>query len=121
MPVTGDNATRGIVAYRTDTGATQRICHNLCIVRWTQDGKHVFIALLGNGESYSDFKTFMVPLRPGEAFPDLPVGGVQVESDLAHLRGVAILPEFVLPGPDASRYAVSRWTVHRNIYRIPIP
>jgi len=121
MPVTGDNATRGIVAYRTDTGATQRICHNLCIVRWTQNGKHVFIALLGSGESYSEFKTFIVPLRQGEAFPDLPTGGVQVESDLAHLRGVAVLQEFVLPGPDASRYAVSRWTVQRNIYRIPIP
>jgi eukaryotic-like serine/threonine-protein kinase len=121
MPVTGDNSTRGIVAYRTDTGVMQRICHNLCIVRWTQDGKYVHIALVGNGDSSSDFKTFIVPLRTGESFPDLPAGGVQSESDLAHLRGVAVVPEFAFPGPGASRYAISRWTVHRNIYRIPIP
>ena len=120
MPVTGDSTTRGLVAYRTDTGATQRICHNLCIVRWTQDGKYVHIALYGKGDSSSDFKTFIVPLRPGQVFPDLPAGGIQSESDLAHFRGVEVVSGFAFPGPDASRYAVSRSTVHRNIYRIPI-
>jgi hypothetical protein len=88
---------------------------------WTLDGKFFYIGLFGPGNSDSDFKTFVIPLRLGEMFPDLPATGIKSESDVAQLRGVQVIPELVYPGPNGSRYAVSRWAVHRNIYRIPIP
>jgi len=121
VPVLSDDATRGVVAYRVDGGTAKRICHNLCIVRWTLDGKYLYVGIFGTGDSSSEIKTFVVPLRHGESFPDLPASGIKSESDVAHLHGVNVIPEFAFPGPDASRYAINRWSVHRNIYRIPIP
>jgi fermentation-respiration switch protein FrsA (DUF1100 family) len=79
------------------------------------------IGLFGAGDESSEYKTFVVPLSHGDSFPDLPFAGIKSESDVAHLRGVHVIPEFAYPGPDGSRYALSRSVVHRNIYRIPIP
>jgi eukaryotic-like serine/threonine-protein kinase len=121
VPVTGEDRKRGVVAYRIDDGGAKRVCNNLCIVNWTLDGKFLYIGVLGPGNSDSDFKTFVVPLRQGEMFPELPATGIKSESDVAHLRGVQVIPELAYPGPNGSRYALSRWAVHRNIYRIPIP
>jgi len=121
VALTGEDRKRGVVAYRLDGGASKRVCNNLCVVSWTLDGKLLYVGVFGPGNSDSDFKTFVVSLRHGEMFPDLPATGIKSESDVAHLRGVQVIPELAYPGPDGSRYAVSRWAVHRNIYRIPIP
>jgi eukaryotic-like serine/threonine-protein kinase len=120
-PVRGADTTRGVIAYRMEDGTATRLCYNLCIVRWSLDGKYIYIGILGPGNSESDFKTFVVPLRNGKTFPELPATGIKSESDVAHLRGVQVIPELAYPGPDVSRYAVSHGSVHRNIYRIPIP
>ncbi len=119
--MTGEDRKRGVVAYRLDGGASKRVCNNLCVVSWTLDGKFLYIGVFGSGNSGSDFKTFVVPLRHAEMFPDLPATGIKSESDVAHLRGVQVIPELAYPGPNGSRYALSRWAVHRNIYRVPIP
>ncbi len=121
VAVTGEDRKRGVVAYRLDDGASKRVCHNLCVVNWSLDGKFLNIGIFGLGDASSEYKTFVVPLRHGETFPDLPATGIESESDLAHLRGVHVITELAYPGPDGSRYALSRWAVHRNIYRIPIP
>jgi serine/threonine protein kinase/Tol biopolymer transport system component len=121
VAVTGEDRKRAVVAYRLGDGASKRVCNNLCELSWTLDGKFFYIGLFGPGNSDSDFKTFVIPLRLGEMFPDLPATGIKSESDVAQLRGVQVIPELVYPGPNGSRYAVSRWAVHRNIYRIPIP
>jgi len=121
VAVTGEDRKRGVVAYRLDDGASKRVCHNLCVVNWSLDGKFLNIGIFGLGDASSEYKTFVIPLRHGETFPDLPATGIESESDLAHLRGVHVITELAYPGPDGSRYALSRWAVHRNIYRIPIP
>jgi len=120
-PVGDADTMRGVVAYNVDDGTVRRICHNLCAVRWTQDGRYCYIGLLGASDSSADYKTFIVPLHHGESFPDLPAEGIKSESDLGHLRLVDVVSGFAYPGPDVSRRAFSRWALHRNIYRIPIP
>jgi len=73
------------------------------------------------GDVSANYKTFIVPLRHGETFPDLPRTGIMSESDLTRLNGVKVINDLARPGPDVSLYAFDRLTEHRNIFRIPIP
>jgi hypothetical protein len=66
-------------------------------------------------------KTFVIPLRPGNEFPQLPTAGVGSETDLAALPGVKTVEGVVSPGPDVSHYAFTILNVHRNLYRVPTP
>jgi hypothetical protein len=120
-PISGEDVKRGVVAYRVADGTAQRVCYSLCIIRWTGDGKFLYIALPGGGAKSGNYKTFVVPLRRGESFPTLPPTGIKSESDLSGIAGVRVINELARPGPDASVYAFDRWIPHRNIYRIPIP
>jgi hypothetical protein len=120
-PVSGEDVTRGVVAYRLEDGATIRVCHSLCIVRWTADGNLLYLGLPGNGQTQGDYKTFILPLRPGESFPKLPATGIKSESDLSRVSGAQLVNDLARPGPDGSVYAFDRWESRRNIYRIPIP
>jgi len=66
-----------------------------------------------------NYKTFVVPLHPGESFPDLPAAGIKSESDLAHVRGVKVVDDLIHPGPDVST-TLSTARRSTEIYRIPI-
>jgi len=117
--VVGEDIKRGIVAYRVSDGTPQRVCYGLCLVRWTGDGKFLYLALPG-GQKADAYKTFIIPLHDGSSFPKLPATGVKTESDLTSLSGVRAINEFAHPGPFVSLYAFGRRQPHRNIYRIPI-
>jgi serine/threonine protein kinase/Tol biopolymer transport system component len=119
-PVSDADATRGVMAYSVDDGSARRVCHNLCALLWTQDGKYLHIGLPGSSDSSADFRTFIVPLHHGDSFPELPAAGIKSDSDLVHLHGVDVVSVFAHPGPDGTRYAFERRGMHRNIYRIPI-
>lgn len=118
--VTNENVTRGLLAYRLSDGTAKRVCHNLCYTSWTQDGRNLHVVIFGTRGSSPDYKTFIVPLRSGESFPVLPARGIEGESDLTHLADVKVVSGLTYPGPDRFHYAISRMTVQRNIYRIPI-
>jgi len=118
-PTADPEMTRGVVAYRVKDGTAKRVCYSLCVVRWTGDGKFLYVELPGRGPS-RNFKTFIVPLHPGESFPGLPDAGIKSESDLVHVHGVKVVDDTIHPGPDISLYAFYRSTEHRNIYRVPI-
>lgn len=108
------------MAYRVDDGAAKRVCFSLCVVRWTGDGKFLYLGLPGSRGASRNYKTFVVPLHRGESFPDLPAAGIKSEGDLAHIKGVKVVNDLIHPGPGVSLYAFDRSTEHRNIYRIPI-
>ena len=64
----------------------------------------------------------MIPLAPGQVFPDIPPGGFQSEDELAQYPGVRVINAGdVALGPTPDVYAFSRETTQRNLYRIPIP
>ena len=120
-PIGGEDAFRGVEAFNVGDATIKRICSILCIVRWSGDGKLVYISLSRSGENVRRYRTFIVPLRHGSAFPDLPATGIKAEADLERLNGVKVVDDLLHPGPDGSRYAFDRESDHRNIYRIPIP
>jgi hypothetical protein len=47
------------------------------------------------------------------------VVAVPARSSLPGARRIA--PEHIFPGPDPSRWAFSKVTIQRNIYRVPLP
>ena len=89
---------------------------------WSMNG--LFLSVPASSGSALELagKTYVVPLPPGQAFPPIPAGGFQSESDIAGLPGVKVIDAFdVAPGPTSDVYAYSRQTTQRNLYRIPVP
>jgi hypothetical protein len=88
-------------------------------VKWSADGRAIFISLLPAGTSGN---TYAIPLMPGQTFPPMPAGGLLSETAIAGLPGARLIDTYdVAPGPTADVYAFSRLTVGRNLYRVPVP
>ena len=89
-------------------------------LKWSVDAKVLFMEVQ-TSFPWGSGQTYVVPLRPGHMFPEIPPGGFQSEAELQRLPGVRVIDTFdVAPGPTADVYAYSRETVQRNLYRIPI-
>ena len=93
------------------------ICRSLCFVNWTFDGKFMYVHFLGTSQTNDLGRSFVVPVQPGNLLPRLPVSGV--ERNQAVWPGVKVIEGGVFPGPNASVYAFTKQSVHRNLYRIP--
>jgi Tol biopolymer transport system component len=106
--------------FPTDGGASVRIC-DLCSVGWAPDGKYFYIQLSG-GMSQGLARTYAIPLRRGLMAPDLGPAGVKSPDDLKNLPGVQIIDALAIaPGMSPSTYAFRKTSVHRNLYRVPLP
>ena len=128
----GEVPRRALMGYPVRGGVPRMICDNDCPAGWTPDGKLFYFCFHGNGMSESgvDWKTALIPLAPGQDLPNLPASGVNSPKDLAGLAGVKLIPIGIQsspsfgvfgPGPDSTTYAFTRTSVHRNLYRIPVP
>jgi hypothetical protein len=104
-------------------GPPLHICAR-CSVAWAPDEKSVY---LGFG---ARVYRVMLPLR--KAFPPLPPAGIESEAGLKAIPGATLLADFgivsmtsdlqnVVASADPSTYEYVKATVHRNLYRIPIP
>lgn len=71
--------------------------------------------------SMGSTQSFLVPIAPGKSLPSLPVGGIRSKSDLASLKGAVSIPAPISPSAQPGVYAFRRMSVHRNLYRIPLP
>jgi eukaryotic-like serine/threonine-protein kinase len=120
LVATGDH--QAATVYPLDGGAPIRVWSRDARLRWSSDGRSLFLSLSSTGGTlYGSGRTYVLPLEPGRLLPDIPSGGFQTEAELAALPGVQIVEAAdVAPGPNASVYAFSRETTQRNLYRIPL-
>jgi hypothetical protein len=66
--------------------------------------------------------TLIFDLPPGQPLPKIPAAGLLTAKDVsAFPRGRRVKEAWVSPGLSPDVYAFYRGTVHRNLYRIPIP
>jgi eukaryotic-like serine/threonine-protein kinase len=113
----------------TSSGKFQPMC-NLCGIGWTVGGK--YFAFSDPGSSMDGTaRTFLLPLKKGEIVPAVLKGGLKSAQDFGKLPGVTVvtrtLPDQTVQAPDIEvgldpgTYAFTSTSVHRNIFRIPLP
>jgi len=120
--VKNEDVPRGVLAIPLDNGPAIRLCSGLCFVRWAQDGKSVFISVIGGSQGHAlGWGTYVVPLLAGQLFPKLPPIGIASKADVEALPGAKYMDSFGLPGETGDVYAFNRASVHRNLFQIPLP
>lgn len=81
---TGDVAPHAL-ALPLDGTAPRPICGNHCYAAWSTDGTAMRFTYVNSG------KVVILPIRPGQVFPDLPPAGSRSISDLEHLTGARVI------------------------------
>jgi serine/threonine protein kinase len=90
------------------------------IVNWSPDQKFFFIRMDLPGMRSAG--TFVIPLSPGHALPNLPANGLASAEEVKAIPGTREIPERdVFPGRDPSTYVILRTTTQRNLYRVRLP
>src|SRR5262249_5601068 len=108
-----EERTGGILAFPLSGGPPVRMFGPGLRVHWSADGRRLFL-------SFSSGTTYLLPVAPGHALPEVPEGGFRSHTEAAHLPGAQIVVTSVdaAPGPTPDVYAFSRETVQRNLYRV---
>jgi serine/threonine protein kinase/Tol biopolymer transport system component len=83
------------------------------VVAWSPDGKLLYL--------YFEGSTYAIPLRPGQVLPPIPTLGLRSKADLAAVPGVRLIGERAFAGPTPSVSAFTKFSIQRNIYRVPVP
>ena len=119
--VADEESSFALVAFPLNGSTPQRVCMP-CFGRWTSDGRFLVLDLWDSRQMDASRKTFAIPLREGRMLSALPPNGVRTRADLAGIPGVRVIDAPVAVfGPNLTTYAFTRASVHRNLYRIPLP
>ena len=99
-------------AYSTGGGPTVDLCRLLCVVGWSVDGSHMTMEAEG--------VEYVLEIRKDTGLPELPKEGFR---SIAELKAAA--KNTLLPGDTDSvisleKYAHTKTTVRRNIFRVPV-
>ena len=121
-----DGRNNAIVLYPTAGGAPRLICVQCgpppafergrppSPANWSRDGRWFYLNVYD--------APYALPLRPGEAVPAIPAGGLLSGKAAAAIPGARRVPQpYAFVGLDPDRYAFTRVTIQRNIYRVTLP
>jgi DNA-binding winged helix-turn-helix (wHTH) protein/Tol biopolymer transport system component len=109
------------VAVPTGGGSSRRICSWNCPAAWAPDGKFLYVGLTPSSQTTRG-KTLAIPIPPREDLPNLPASGIRGLEDAKVFPGARVLDAWdISPGPSPFVYAYVKTTIHRNLYRIPVP
>ena len=116
--------TPGTYAVSLRDGSRRAICTGACVVKWTLDGKVLFVTL---GRAPADERnslstpgrTLVIPLPSGLAAAAIPEGGFSAASD--EFPGIQVIrQEQISPVFDANTYAYTTAEFQGNLFRIPL-
>jgi eukaryotic-like serine/threonine-protein kinase len=102
------------VAYPSAGGEPIVICATICVGRWSEDEKHLELTLLEVSQTY------ILPVRKGTDFPEIPTGGFTRErgqKELAKGTMIDVMSDSVFR---ADMFAYTKVSIRRNIFRLPI-
>jgi Tol biopolymer transport system component/predicted Ser/Thr protein kinase len=121
IATTDEDMPFSMAAIPVSGGVPQRVC-TPCVGRWTLDGRFLVLDWWGSGTMDANRKTFAIPLRDGKMLPPTPPNGIRTRAELDAIAGIRVIdaPAAVF-GPRLTIYAFTRTSVHRNLYRIPLP
>ena len=96
-------------------GERKLICGGFCGPAWSADGRYFYVS------DHSLSRTLVMPVRPGEAFPEFPADGSSGADVWASRSGTRFIEEMsVAEGSAPERYVSVRVDQVRNLFRIPI-
>jgi eukaryotic-like serine/threonine-protein kinase len=105
-----------ISAFPIEGGPPVRLCATTCKLGWNMRGTFFFLRAAADG----DLHTYLLPIN-ARGLPDLPADGVVGGDDLKSLRKISVVPDQIDSAIDPDTYSFTRYTIRRNIYRIPLP
>ncbi len=115
--VVDEESPSGQLAFPSDGGAPVQIC-GACRFSWGRSYLHIGFA----GMSEPRGATYLLPLQGGAMWPPLKPGGFKSPADVKGIAGVRVVETTGLaPGPDPDSYAFTSVSVHKNLFRIPLP
>jgi serine/threonine protein kinase/Tol biopolymer transport system component len=113
---------QAFLAYPVRGGESRRICRGCRFVKWSPDGRFLYISFTGMGTYKHSGKTFAIPIPSGASLPALPASGVNSDAEAAALPEVQIIEHGdISTGRDPSVYAFTKITAQRNLFRVPVP
>jgi serine/threonine protein kinase len=87
---------------------------------WSRDGGCIAV-LSAFGSVFPQGRTYVIPLSPGQALPQIPAKGFRTEQEVAGQPGAKRLDiDAIIPGATPDAYSFHRGVIQRNLYRIPI-
>jgi len=98
-------------------GASPIVIGSSVGLNWSSDGTRLSIV----GGPVPEDRSYLVPLRSGEALPAVPAEGFVTEEQIAKLPGARRVNAWMVPGRSPDVYAFYRTTTQRNLYRVPLP
>jgi serine/threonine protein kinase len=85
---------------------------------FSPDGRFISVC----GGPVGEGRSYVIPVPPGQALPNIPAAGFRSEQELASVPGARrIDAQDIVAGPSPDVYAFYRSTGQQNLYRIPIP
>jgi Tol biopolymer transport system component len=110
--------TQGTVAVSLKDRTRKMICISLCELRWSADGRYLYVTL--NVTPTEGHPTLVFPIPPGASLPDLPAQGLgsHAGEDLPKIQKVR--EDFPAFGPDPQTYAFVKTDFVSNLFRIPL-
>jgi Tol biopolymer transport system component len=122
--LTDPSKSPGTYAVSLRDGSRRFLCQGACEVRWSGDGKFMFVTL---GRAPADERislstpgrTLVIPLPRGLAAAAIPEAGFNLSSN--EFPGIQVIrQEEISPGSDANTYAYTTSEFQGNLFRIPL-
>jgi Tol biopolymer transport system component/predicted Ser/Thr protein kinase len=104
----------GVVAYPSGGGSSITLCRGLCVVDWSADGRFLHVQTGARRE----WESFLLPVKKETGLPELPKDGLDGTENLKGKVKLAVSGVDSVVGPE--KYAFTKRTVKRNIYRVPV-
>ncbi len=115
----------GTYAVSLRDGSRRVLCAGPCLVKWSIDGKFLFVTLAsapsdGTNSLTGSGRTLVIPLPRGLAGAAIPEAGFNPASD-QELNGIQVIKQDQMsPGFDANTYAYTAAEFQGNLFRIPL-
>ena len=106
-----------VLAYPNAGGTPVRVCHTLCVLDWSLDGKYIRLQFGAAREA----DTYFLPVRQANGLPDLPADGLRGPEDVKDGAGRTQRGWGVDSVISPEKYAYTVTSIRRNIFRVPIP
>jgi hypothetical protein len=109
-----------VMAVPVEGGPARRICDDLCLVRWSPDGKYFYMSIALPSLTDPAGKTLVIPVSPGDSFPPLPASGIRPGGEGLAIPGIKVVEQGAIAPGLGSTYAYVKATMHANLFRIPL-